>query len=114
MDIVNREERGGEHFARDDQMAQVSAGEILAGIARALWIDRFWIACILGFGEVHTALHGQRGVVAGDPDNGLLPSGQVAATINKLESCQDLISRIVTEAEARIDALAALRAVPAN
>lgn len=56
----------------------------------------------------------QRGVVSGDPDHGLLPSGQVAATINKLESCQELIARIVAEAEARIDALAALRGVPAN
>lgn len=52
----------------------------------------------------------QRGVVAGDPDHGLLPSGQVAARIDALESCEELISRIVAEAEARIDALAALRA----
>ena len=47
----------------------------------------------------------QRGVVAGDPDNGLLPSGQVAARIGELESCQDLIARIVGEAEARIAAI---------
>jgi nitronate monooxygenase len=53
----------------------------------------------------------QRGVVAGDPDHGLLPSGQVAARIDALESCEELISRIVAEAEERIDALAALRAV---
>ncbi len=51
----------------------------------------------------------QRGIVAGDPDHGLLPSGQVAATIGELESCEELITRIVAEAGARLDALAALK-----
>jgi len=56
----------------------------------------------------------QRGIVAGDPDNGLLPSGQVAATIDRLESCEELIARIVKEAKERLDALAKLRTMPAN
>jgi len=51
----------------------------------------------------------QRGVVAGDPVNGLLPSGQVAARIDRLESCEELIARIVSEAQERLAALAALR-----
>lgn len=51
----------------------------------------------------------QRGVVQGDSDHGLLPSGQAASMIDKLESCAELIERIVAEATARIDALAALR-----
>ena len=55
----------------------------------------------------------QRGVVAGDPVNGLLPSGQVAARIDALGSCEDLITRIVREAVERLDALAALRSAPA-
>lgn len=50
----------------------------------------------------------QRGVVAGDPVNGLLPSGQVAARIDRLESCAELIGGIVEEAKARIAALSAL------
>ncbi|MGO4832131.1 nitronate monooxygenase, partial [Rhizobiaceae sp. 2RAB30] len=54
----------------------------------------------------------QRGVVAGDPVNGLLPSGQVAARIDKLESCAELVGAIVEQAQARIVALAAL--APAN
>ena len=54
----------------------------------------------------------QRGIVAGDPDHGLLPSGQVAARIAELESCEELISRIVREAGERLDALAALQAGP--
>jgi len=50
----------------------------------------------------------QRGVVAGDPVNGLLPSGQVAARIDRLESCAELIGGIVEQAKARIAALSAL------
>ncbi|MBN9038856.1 MAG: nitronate monooxygenase [Rhizobiales bacterium] len=56
----------------------------------------------------------QRGVVAGDPVHGLLPSGQVAARIDRLESCEELISRIMLEANERLDALAALRAAAAT
>ena len=51
----------------------------------------------------------QRGVVQGDPDHGLLPSGQSAAVIDRLESCEELIGRIMAEANARFAALAALR-----
>ncbi|MBR1218014.1 nitronate monooxygenase [Bradyrhizobium sp. U87765 SZCCT0131] len=50
----------------------------------------------------------QRGVVAGDADAGLLPSGQAAAMISKLESCEDLISRIVQEATVRLRSASAL------
>ena len=50
----------------------------------------------------------QRGVVAGDADHGLLPSGQVASLIERLESCEELIARIVREADARLAALAPL------
>ncbi len=60
----------------------------------------------------------QRGVVAGDPVNGLLPSGQVAARIETLESCEELISRIMGEAGERIAALSAMskpaRSAPAK
>ncbi|MDR7220689.1 nitronate monooxygenase [Aminobacter aminovorans] len=50
----------------------------------------------------------QRGVVEGNTETGLLPSGQVAAMIDKLESCEELIARIVSEAEARLRAVSAL------
>jgi nitronate monooxygenase len=52
----------------------------------------------------------QRGVVKGDPDHGLLPGGQAVAVIDRLESCEELISRIVREANGRLSALAALSA----
>ena len=51
----------------------------------------------------------QRGIVVGDPDHGLLPSGQVAAAIDRLESCEELIGRILREANERLDALSALK-----
>lgn len=50
----------------------------------------------------------ERGIGKGDPVNGLLPSGQAAAVIDSLESCEALITRIVTEAEARIRAISGL------
>ncbi|PVA05736.1 NAD(P)H-dependent flavin oxidoreductase [Thalassorhabdomicrobium marinisediminis] len=50
----------------------------------------------------------QRGLVKGDTDAGLLPSGQVAALIDELESCEALISGIEADAIARIASLTAL------
>ena len=50
----------------------------------------------------------EAGLVDGDTRAGLLPSGQVAALIDGLESCEALIARIMTEAESRLDALASL------
>lgn len=49
------------------------------------------------------------GLIEGDTRNGLLPSGQVAALIDELESCEVLIGRIAGEASARIDALGAIK-----
>jgi NAD(P)H-dependent flavin oxidoreductase YrpB (nitropropane dioxygenase family) len=48
----------------------------------------------------------QRAMVEGKPDEGVLPSGQVAAVIDRLPSVAELIIGIVTEAEARLAALA--------
>ena len=47
----------------------------------------------------------QRAMVQGRPDEGVLPSGQVAAVINDLPSVAELIASIVAEAEARLEAL---------
>ncbi len=49
----------------------------------------------------------QRAMVDGVPDEGVLPSGQVAGVIGELLSCEDIINGIVTEAEARLRELAA-------
>ncbi|WP_414472392.1 NAD(P)H-dependent flavin oxidoreductase [Microvirga sp. M2] len=50
----------------------------------------------------------QRSMVQGNAKEGLLPSGQAAAMIERLESCDDLIRRIMAEAEARVNGLHAL------
>lgn len=49
----------------------------------------------------------QKAMVDGQPDQGVLPSGQVAGTIEALLSCEEIISGIVAEAEARLAVLAA-------
>jgi len=48
----------------------------------------------------------QRAMVEGKPDEGVLPSGQVAANISALPSVAELINNIATEAEQRLKALA--------
>lgn len=48
----------------------------------------------------------QRAVVAGDPDAGLMATGQVAARLTDRPSCEALVQSIVAEARARIAALA--------
>lgn len=47
----------------------------------------------------------QRAMVEGRPDEGVLPSGQVAAVIDSLPSVAELIANIVREAEDRLAAL---------
>lgn len=47
----------------------------------------------------------QRAMVEGKPDEGVLPSGQVAAVIGALPAVADVIQSIVSEAEVRLAAL---------
>jgi NAD(P)H-dependent flavin oxidoreductase YrpB (nitropropane dioxygenase family) len=51
----------------------------------------------------------QRSMVDGAPDEGILPSGQVAAAIGELLSCREVIEGIASEAEQCLDALLARR-----
>ena len=48
----------------------------------------------------------QRAMVEGHPAEGVLPSGQVVGIIDDLPSCEELVSRIVNEAEQRLADLA--------
>ena len=48
----------------------------------------------------------QRAMVDGRPDEGVLPSGQVAGSIGELLTCQQVIDGIVVEAEERLVVLA--------
>lgn len=54
----------------------------------------------------------QRAMVEGHPDEGVLPSGQVAANIQSLPTVAELIQAIVTEAQTRLAALAPLSPAP--
>ena len=44
----------------------------------------------------------QKAMVEGKPDEGVLPSGQIAGLIDDLPSCAELITSIVTQAEQRL------------
>ena len=48
----------------------------------------------------------QKAMVDGQPSQGVLPSGQVAGVIDELLTCEELVSRIVREAEQRLALLA--------
>ena len=48
----------------------------------------------------------QKAMVDGKPDEGVLPSGQVAGVIDRLPSCEELIAEIVAEAEEQLEMLA--------
>lgn len=50
----------------------------------------------------------QTAMVHGDPDNGVLPSGQAAAAIAELITCEQLIQSIVTQALAQMNRLQGL------
>jgi NAD(P)H-dependent flavin oxidoreductase YrpB (nitropropane dioxygenase family) len=47
----------------------------------------------------------QKAMVDGLPEEGVMPSGQVAGVIDHLPSCEELIKSIVDEAEQRLAAL---------
>lgn len=48
----------------------------------------------------------QRAMVDGCPDDGVLPSGQIAGLINDLPSCADIINTIIVEAEGHLNRVA--------
>jgi len=52
----------------------------------------------------------QRSMVAGQPQEGLLATGQVAGRLGDLPSCEELVASIVRDARER---LAAIGAAPA-
>nr|WP_206370260.1 nitronate monooxygenase [Solimonas marina] len=54
----------------------------------------------------------QRAMVEGRPDEGVLPSGQVAAVLDSLPPVAELIAAIVAEAETRLAAVSTLSAAP--
>ena len=49
----------------------------------------------------------QKAMVEGHPEEGVLPSGQVAGVIDRIQSCEEIITGIMNEADARLKDLAA-------
>ncbi len=76
------------------------------GLAMKKASDRTWQQIIMA---ANTPMLLKAGLVEGDTEAGVLASGQVVGMIDDLPSCAELIDSIMTDAVARIDALAALR-----
>lgn len=82
----------------------MTTGHMLRTAMRALSEDGMSVAQTLMSANAPVVI--QRSIVDGRPDEGVLPSGQVAAVIGELESCAEVIERIVMQANARLDAVA--------
>lgn len=81
------------------------------GMSLAHMMKTFFAALSEGDSAIQTMMAAnapvliQRAMVEGRPDEGVLPSGQVAAVIGALPSVAELIQNIVSEAETRLAAL---------
>lgn len=114
--LVNRLERGGvlgklwvsvRSALAYRRLSDASVFQLLQS-ARAMRASMglSWVQAML---SANAPMLIQRAMVEGVPDEGVLPSGQVAATVGSLPSCAELIASIVSEALERLDALAAAR-----
>ncbi|HEU0196885.1 MAG TPA: nitronate monooxygenase [Nevskiaceae bacterium] len=81
-------------------------------------VKTFFTSLRAGDGAIQTMMAAnapmliQRAMVEGHPDEGVLPSGQVASVIDDLPHVADLIAAIVEQAEARLNALNGVDAAP--
>ena len=107
MGALRRLALGLRHAFAWGRRTGMGLGGMGALAARAMFGER------QGFAETVMAANAptliQRAMVAGDPDRGLLPSGQVAALVRELPSCADLIDGIVREARACVERLESAR-----
>ncbi len=84
------------------------------GMSLAHMARTFFAALKDGDGAIQTMMAAnapvliQRAMVEGRPDEGVLPSGQVAAVIGSLPAVADLIHSIVNEADARLQSVRTL------
>ena len=114
--LLARLERGG--LLRRLFVALVSAWRWKArtGMTLGQMLKTFFGALREGDSAIQTMMAAnapvliQRAMVEGQPDEGVLPAGQVAALIDDLPAVKDLVERIVREAEGRLTALASVGA----
>lgn len=84
---------------------------IHTGMSLAHMAKTFFAALREGDGAIQTMMAAnapvliQRAMVEGKPDEGVLPSGQVAANLSKLPSVSELVQSIISEATQRLNAL---------
>ncbi|RNL59986.1 nitronate monooxygenase [Nocardioides marmoriginsengisoli] len=74
-------------------------GLIKDGQAMKHGSERSWAQMVLA---ANTPMMLKAGLVEGDPDAGILASGQVVGVIDDLPSCEELIERVVTQAAAEL------------
>ncbi|MET3960124.1 NAD(P)H-dependent flavin oxidoreductase YrpB (nitropropane dioxygenase family) [Marmoricola sp. OAE513] len=84
-------------FKRMSGMSWV--GLIKDGQAMKHGSDRSWAQMVLA---ANTPMMLKAGLVEGDPDAGILASGQVVGVIEDLPTCAELIERVVTQAAAEL------------
>jgi len=87
------------------QQTGMSLGHLFAVLRQALKEDPGAVSQTVMAANQPVLL--QRSMIDGVPDEGILPSGQVAAAIGELKSCQQVIEEIAQEAEQCLDALLA-------
>jgi NAD(P)H-dependent flavin oxidoreductase YrpB (nitropropane dioxygenase family) len=82
------------------KMSGMSWRQLLAdGRAMKHGQDRSWTQMVLA---ANTPMMLRAGLVEGDPDAGVLASGQVVGVIEDLPTCEQLIDRVVTRAAAEL------------
>lgn len=86
------------------KMSGMSWRELAAdGRAMKHGSDRSWTQMVLA---ANTPMMLKAGLVEGDPDAGVLASGQVVGLIDDLPSCEELIDRVVTQAAEQLKMVA--------
>ncbi len=81
----------------------MTMAQMLSTAMRALRDDEMSVAQTLMAANAPVLI--QRAMVEGHPDEGVLPSGQVAAAINDLQTCKEVIESIAAQARCCLQAL---------
>ncbi|SFF57214.1 Nitronate monooxygenase [Fontimonas thermophila] len=111
--VLRRLESGGTLRRLGVALASAWRWRAHTGMSLAHMVRTFFAALREGDTAIQTLMAAnapmliQRAMVEGRPDEGVLPSGQVAAVIDTLPSVAELIETIVRQAEARLSALSA-------
>ncbi|GIE75195.1 putative 2-nitropropane dioxygenase [Actinoplanes philippinensis] len=99
--------RAARHAAAFRRLAGMTWPQVArAGLAARHGRDLSWAQTLMAAG---TPVLLRTAMVEGRPEYGVMSAGQVAGVIDDLPSCAELIARIMTEAEAGLERLTAVR-----